>query len=167
MLYSDGFYTPAMAMGRRWEDKAFHRYKEVIQEEHKCFQLSKCGLFISEDIYHGASPDGVITCECHNEGLLELKCAIKFWSQDPKSQEVIEKLPYLINSIDGPEVNKKHRYYSQVQFQMGITGKLWCHLVVFTSACLADEVPPLMVTVKFDEDHLKELLTSCREFWLE
>lgn len=108
-----------------------------MQKEHKCFQLSKCGLFIGEDIYLGASPDGIITCE--------LKCAIKFWSQDPKSQEVIEKLPFLINRIDGPDVNKRHRYYSQVQFQMGITGKLWCHLAVFISVCLA-----LVVRVKFD-----------------
>ena len=28
--------------------------------------------------YLGASPDVVIKCECHGEGLLELKCAVKF-----------------------------------------------------------------------------------------
>ena len=126
-----------------------------MQKKHQAFKLSKCGIFISQNVFLG-------------EGLVELKCAVKFWHQDPNSKEVIEKLPYLVYRFEGAvEMNKKHEYYSQVQFQMRITGKRWCHFVVFTVLCLSDEVSPLVLKVDFDQHHFMKLLAGSTECWFE
>ena len=41
----------------------------------KNFSVVKTGLFVScENPIFGSSPDGIISCECHESGLLEIKC---------------------------------------------------------------------------------------------
>ena len=41
------------------------------------------GLFVScENPIFGASPDGIVSCECHESGLLEIKCP---WTHRDKS----------------------------------------------------------------------------------
>ena len=110
-----------MEMGSTWDEKAFQNYKCVMQsEKHTNLKVMKSGLFISDNVIFGASPDGLITCDCHSNGVLEIKCTIKFWDEDPNAKHVAENLPYLEG--DGKALNKQHKYYSQVQFQMGLTG---------------------------------------------
>lgn len=165
MFYSKEVTTPAMVIGKKWKKKAIEKYKTAVGKHHLGFMVHKCGLFVGNAIYIGASPDGIVACGCHGNGVLEVKCATKFWNQDPKSKEFIEKLPYLRYEAGNINLNKKHKYYSQVQFQMGITGRNWCDFVVFTSLCMADEVSPLVVKVPFDEHHFINLTTMAKEFW--
>ena len=90
-------------------------------EEHCNLAVTKCGLVIGKEAVVGASPDGLINCGCHGEGVIEIKSATKFEDKDPNEKEVIEKLPYLHKN--GKKMKMQHKYYSQVQFQMGITGR--------------------------------------------
>ena len=50
---------------------------------------------------------------------------------------------------------------------MGITGKRWSHLVVFTKLCLADDVPPFAIRVEFDQNHFMQLVASSTECWFK
>ena len=50
---------------------------------------------------------------------------------------------------------------------MGITGKRWSHLVVFTKLCLADDVPPLAIRVEFDQNHFMQLVASSTGCWFK
>ena len=146
LLYSKNICTSAMEKGRKWEEYAFSKYKAVMEmEEHSNLSVSKSGLVISEDVILGASPDGLVSCQCHGKGVVEIKSATKFEDKDPNTKEVIEKIAYVTG--DGTEMKRNHKYYSQVQFQMGITGRSWCHLVVFTPKCLEENVKPLIVYV--------------------
>ena len=79
-----------MEKGKKWEDKAFHKYKEVIEKEHDNFRITKSQLVIGKYILLGASPDGLISCDCHGDGVLEIKCATMVWDKDPNSWDVIE-----------------------------------------------------------------------------
>jgi len=59
-------------------------YIEKVQQEHNEFCYQPAGLFVSTDFPHfGASPDGLISCKCCGEGLLEIKCPYKYREQDP------------------------------------------------------------------------------------
>ena len=75
--------------------------------------VEKCGLFVSKEGVLGASPDGIISCDCHGSGVLEIKCAASFWTKDPNDREVMEKLPYIVTG-NNLQVNEKHKYYSQI-----------------------------------------------------
>ena len=108
------------------------------------------------------SPDGLICCHCHGDGVLEIKCATKVWDKDPNSRDVIEQIPYL--QTCNTELNKKHKYYSQVQFQIGITGRKWCHFIVFTGKFLADDVKPLIINIDFVEALFQSLVSASIKF---
>ena len=166
LLYPNKICTLAMEKGKNWEEHAFCKYKGVMEmAQHRNLSITKSGLVISKDVALGASPDGLESCECHGEGVIEIKSATKFKDQDPNSKEVIEKIPHLLHN--GIGMKKRHKYYSQVQLQMGITGRSWCHLVVFTPKCLEDGVKPLIVDVKFDKVWFESLVESSIKFWYE
>ena len=62
-------------------------------------------------------------------------------------------------------MSKSHKYYSQMQLQMVITGRKWCDFVVFTGKCLEDAVDPLIIRVEFDKVHYLSILNEAEKFW--
>ena len=55
-LYSRNICTVAMEIGSTWEEKAFQKYKCVMQsEKHTNLKVMKSGLFISDNVILGAS----------------------------------------------------------------------------------------------------------------
>ena len=165
-LYPKNVSTKAMEMGRKWEKTAFHKYILVMKRErHVNLHITQCGMFVRNNAIFGASPDGLISCNCHGKGVLEIKCATKYWNEDPKSRNVTTNLPYLC--AEGQALNKTHKYYSQVQFEMGITGRKWCHFIVFTVKCLQDDVDPLIIRVEFDNEVFLTLVQAAEKFWYE
>ena len=76
------------------------------KERHINLKVKKCGLIVGTDVYVGASPDGLVSCNCHGEGVLEIKCASKFWAEDPN--DIKGNLLYIRKG----EMNKNHKYYS-------------------------------------------------------
>ena len=162
-IYPKNVCTGPMKKGKKWEEKAFHKYKEVTEKEHDNFRITKSGLVVGKHIFLGASSDGLIRCDCHGDGVLEIKCATKVWDKDPNSRDVIEQIPYL--QTHNTELNKKYKYYSQVQFQTGITGRKWCHFIVFTGKRLANDVKPLIINADFDEALFESLVSASIKFW--
>ena len=62
-------------MGTSKEKIARKRYVGKIKSSYINFQCQESGLFGSQAYpYLRASPDGVITCNCCGEGILEIKC---------------------------------------------------------------------------------------------
>ena len=131
--------------------------------KHVNFHVKQCGMFVNATGIMGASPDGLISCDCHGDGVLEIKCATKYFNEDPKSANVIKNLDYICNDT----VSKSHKYYSQMQLQMGITGRKWCDFVVFTCKCLEDAVDPLIIRVEFDKVHYLSIVNAAEKFWYE
>ena len=76
--------------GKKWEDKALHKYKEVKERKHDTFRITKSGLVIRNHIFLGASPDGkcltddvkpLINNVDFDEALFEslVSASFKFW----------------------------------------------------------------------------------------
>ena len=80
MQYSKEIKTSAMAYGIQSEPKARNSYKKCVEKQHKNFKLNETGLHVNV-LYPqlGASPDGLISCDCHGKGILEIKCPFKEW----------------------------------------------------------------------------------------
>ena len=61
--------------GCKHEKKVRDRYEKAVRLKHTNLQVAECGLFINPQWpFVGASPDGIITCNCCSKGVLEIKC---------------------------------------------------------------------------------------------
>ena len=65
--------------------------------------------------------DAVVSCSCCGKGLLEIKCPDSIANQNPCESNLI----YLRKSAVNGKVNlvSIYPYYSQIQTQMGVTGR--------------------------------------------
>ncbi|KAJ8398089.1 hypothetical protein AAFF_G00431660 [Aldrovandia affinis] len=62
----------------RWgvehEQEVVEKYTKLMESQHTNLTVNKAGLVITPKYpWLGASPDGVVTCDCHDMGVLEVK----------------------------------------------------------------------------------------------
>ena len=93
------------------------------------------GLCIHPDHgYIGASPDRLVWNLTANppHGLLEVKYPLTLFEKDLTPQEAATEQDFFC-TMDGSQVTLKttHRYFTQVQGQLGVTGLQWCDFVVW------------------------------------
>lgn len=89
----------------------------------KNFTISITGLHVNVAFPHlGASPDGLISCSCCGEGVLEIKCPYSVSSGLPTDA------PFLKDN----KLSRQHQYYYQVQGQMGILERSYSDFIVWT-----------------------------------
>ena len=80
-----------------------------------------------------ASPDGVISCNCCGEGILEIKCS---WiSPENLISEYVTQPDSFLTYDDSNKISLKssHLYMQQIQHQMFVTGKMYCDFEFFFS----------------------------------
>ena len=81
---------------------------------HRNFRLSLSGLHINPAYPHlGASPDGIVSCDCCGEGVVEIKCPYN--ERECSLQNGVENVDFLEQSADGLHLKETHVYYYQVQ----------------------------------------------------
>ena len=69
----------------------------------KKLSVLETGLFVScENPIFGASPDGIVSCDCHESGLLEIKCP---WTHRDKSLIDYAKLDWSYLLVVGNEIS--------------------------------------------------------------
>ena len=147
---------PALQYGRHMEEVAKQVYFKHFQENHQNATIRDCGLFIHiSKQYLGASPDALVECSCCGKGVLEIKCPFSIMYQTP----LPENLSYLISQDRKVSLKQGHKYYAQIQGQMAITKRDWCHFYVFTHAGFHLE------TIKFDESYWNLLETNLSWFY--
>ena len=79
----NNFKSKATEWGKANEPVARQKYIKLNAKDHKKLSVVETGLFVScENPIFGASPDGIVSCECHESGLLEIKCP---WTHRDKS----------------------------------------------------------------------------------
>ena len=70
--------TEATSWGISNEDRARRDYLLASKQSHDKVNVEKSGFIINPNIpYVGASPDGIVTCNCCEKGVLEIKCPFK------------------------------------------------------------------------------------------
>lgn len=77
----------------------------------------------------GASPDGLVLERTTSEhGLLEVKTLAKAIEEGLSVEEAVtqKKVPFL----KAGKLSHRHKYYYQIQGQLGVTGLKWCGLAL-------------------------------------
>ena len=82
---------------------------------HHNFELKPTVLYVNENL--GASPDGLIYCDCHEYGILEIKCPHKYKDCFERC-ESNKNFPLDLNDL----IKINHEYYYQVQGHMLVLG---------------------------------------------
>ena len=124
-------HVPAIKWGVKHENDAREEYVEQTQQAHVQFECHPAGLTVHPDYPHlGASPDGLISCSCCGDGLLEIKCPYKHRDEHPHQ---VNDSRFCLCLVDGAVMlSFKHDYYIQVQGQMAICNREYCDFVCWT-----------------------------------
>ena len=126
--------APAIQWGINYEDNARKEYIAKASEEYENFTCAMAGLHVLPSCPHlGASPDGMIACECCGEGLIEIKCTYKYRDVDPNG--IHDPSFYLERSeTEHLQLSRTHQYYHQVQAQLHVAlcEKEFCDFICWT-----------------------------------
>jgi len=161
LLHPKPFKSRYTNHGIKYESVALEKYRKYMHSIRRPVHVLKSGLVVSLDTpYLGASPDGkVIDVGCSTPfGLSEVKC--------PETRFLVAPLDacsvsnFFLENVSGePKLKSNHKYYSQVQGLMGVTGARWCDLVVYTSKGMSIECIP------FDEQYWNTLKGTLKSYY--
>ena len=109
--------VPAIEWGKDHEDDALQACATLFGEG-----VKKCGFFVSKKFpQFGCSPDGIF-----KDWLIEVKCPYSLKETTPtdlsKLNATQKRSFWLVQTPNGVQLDKKHKYYYQCQWQMFVTG---------------------------------------------
>lgn len=126
------FWSPQIAWGKDHEEIARKAYASASASIHFNFKCDVSGLQISqEQPFLAAKPNGLVSCTCCGDGVLEIKCpyngrngTVKELATSPSSCIILQRGELRLRT--------DHAYYYQVQLQMLACKKNYCNIVVWT-----------------------------------
>ena len=150
-------HIPAIRWGISNEERARQDYISAMSS-HTNFECIPVGLVINPLFpYLGASPDGLIKCECcHGSGLIEIKCPCSIRDAHPNTLRCKPQ-----SCLGEVGMAMSHAYYTQVQGQLLITGKEYCDFVVWTPKGI------IIDRVYQDSNFTEKLLRKLTSFYVE
>lgn len=104
----------------------------MVQDHHENFMVEASGLIINPELpWLAATPDGRISCQCHGDVVLEIKCP--FTSKDCSLTDCLKDPRFCLGiGEDGtPALKGDHDYMFQVQAQMHIANVNYCDFLVW------------------------------------
>lgn len=141
MGHENGLHTEAIAWGKTKEKSAQDKFYQIVSPLHVNLCIQPTGMIVDKDEpFLGATPDGLVTCDCCEDHILEIKCP--FTHRDRTISD-IEKDNFFLN--ENEVLKESHNYYEQVQGQMAISGTAKCYFVTFTNKELHYQI------VEFDD----------------
>lgn len=163
-VQKDIAHLPNVSWGIEREEKALKDYTRVESLVHKQVKVSKHGFQISHsNPFIGCSPDGVVTCSCEkhnsivgNKWLIEVKCPGSFRDKSPQEAAIATCGVRLENKEW--TLHNNHKYYYQIQMQLGIMGLTHCDLIVHTKQ------GHIKVAVPYSDQKFQEIMTNLSLF---
>ena len=128
------FTSKQTAWGCKHEKSARDEYMKVTREQHTKFAVQDSGLVINPKWpFIGASPDGIVSCQCCGKGTLELKCPFCHKGETIEDAVSLDKNFCLKSTANGKyELDVTHTYYYQVQTQLFVLDVDYCDFCVCT-----------------------------------
>jgi hypothetical protein len=126
-------------------------------KHHKGLIVKPAGFFINPEWpYIGASPDGIVDCDCCGRGTLEVKCPLCFKDRLPEDNEM-----FCMERINGKWwLKTNHSYYYQVQTQLHVCKVNYGHFVVWTENTIAVE------RIEPDYPFFNDILQSVKHLYI-
>lgn len=146
-------HLPQISRGVQLEQTAVEKLRALLlQQGHSNVNIRECGLFIHpQQPYMGASPDGICSCDCCGDRLVEIKCPTRD----------IGSLPYLERKNGKVALKRKSLYYGQVQGQMMVTDIKETYFFVFNDESYAID------SINIDEQFCEQLSSNIALFFTQ
>ena len=159
---STRFKSKATEWGCTHEKEALTVYQSQEEAHHLGFKVSSCGLMISTDYPHmGASPDGIVSCDCCGERVLEVKCPFSCVDKTFLEVTCTTEPTFFLQEVNGKFTLKRdHAYYYQIQLQMKLCGTSCGDFIVWRENELVLESIPI------DEEFLTTALEKATKFFI-
>lgn len=106
----------------------------------------------------GASPDGLISCKCCGEGLLEMKCSYLFKNKTPQEACTDHHYHVYLDHNNSVRLKESSSWYTQIQGQMGVCKKPWCHFILYTKKGIAVD------RIYFDNQLYEKIVKASKKF---
>lgn len=121
------FSTVAVQWGLKHENTARNLYTKHQVARHENFTVSTCGFHVSLDFPHiGASPDGMVECNCCGTGCIEIKCPYKLLKGGIMAHPCLTK-----DATHRPHLSHNHPFFYQVQTHLLVTQTSYCDFVLW------------------------------------
>ena len=147
--YTLSFTNAAVLWGRDHEQIAIDAYLLQVRRNHPPLTIVRNGFIINEHYPHlGATPDGLVYCpHCKPyHGIIEVKCPYSLRDLHPLEAAKHSNFFCELDCHGGLKLKRSHAYYFQVQGQLAISKRSWCHFIVWTNKGLQYE------TIHYDKE---------------
>ncbi|CAC5418196.1 unnamed protein product [Mytilus coruscus] len=136
-------------------------FTDKLRKEHENLKVEEVGFFINPNVpFIGASPDGIVTCDCCGQAVVEIKCPF-CKKHDSLENASDDKNFYLKKDNDGNlKLDTKHMYYYQVQTQLGVCQMESGYFVVWTEKDLHIE------QIVFNNELWKEICDKSKHLFI-
>nr|CAI5856481.1 unnamed protein product [Callosobruchus analis] len=127
------FKTKATVWEITHEAQALKTYQEHCASMHEELQVERVGLCLSPEYPRfGASPDGMVTCQCCGTGCVEVKCP--YLLKELSLVEFAQQKTSCLGKTENEQfyLKQDHGYYYQVQMQMAILGTTFCDFMIWS-----------------------------------
>lgn len=129
ILQQNSYSNSAMKYGQMAEELAKKKLKKLLEDQHVNGEILPTGFLIDNEYgFLGASPDGMVICDCCDSALLEIKCP--YTGADCSIKDINRKNFFLDADLN---LKQTHNYYDQIQGQMGIWNISKCYFVTYTN----------------------------------
>lgn len=157
------FKTEATEYGNKYE----HQAREVFKADYPNFKVIETGLVVSQvNPWMAYTPDGVMVKNGVIDSVLEIKCPLQ--GRSNTIEVVVENLVKskqncLIKEGENIFINKRHKYYGQVQMGMFILNVKVCYFVIHASC----DKKNFTLRVFLDENFLSEMLQKLKTMYYQ
>ena len=145
------------------ESRALERYESYLKNHCYPFKTFPSGFVVNPAYpFLGCSPDAKVLDEASKDcpfGIIEIQCPYKHRDVTPLTACNGDKDFHLEIKNGFPVLKTSHRYYYQVQGQLGITGSKWCDFITYTFKGMVIE------RIIFDVDTFISMLLRLEKFF--
>ena len=158
------FTSKQTEWGQKHERFAREEYLKAVKRIHQNLQLTENGLFINPKWpFIGASPDGIIECDCCGKGTVEIKCPYSHRAESIEKAAMSDKQFCLIQQGDSLHLDYSHAYYYQIQAQLFVCDVQHCDFCVFT--CPEGKTNIHVERIRKDEEFWEECAKKYEDFF--
>lgn len=161
---SSGHMPEPLKHGIEHEHKAHEQYCNYLKHSGHPVKTFPSGFVVNPLFpFLGCSPDGKVIDETEETpyGIIEIKCPYKHRAVTPETACHGDSQFHLEIKDDFPTLKRSHKYYYQVQGQMGISGAKWCDFVTYTFKGMVIE------RIYFDLTFFNEMLLKLEQFFFK
>jgi hypothetical protein len=124
-------HNKAIKHGITTESEAKVKFSSIYENDgHTDIEICESGLHLDPRYgYLGASPDLIVKCSCCGKGVVEIKCPLTSYGNQP----IDENVSCLAKDATSGKLylKKSDKYFTQIQGQMGLTTTNFCEFLIY------------------------------------